>query len=109
QGTVVLPLLSSVHFDPKLWKNPDVFDPENFLDENGSFKKNEAFLPFGLGKRACVGEGLARVELFLFFSALLQHFTFTGVQPPEEINVTPACCSFGRLPRIYDCYVKVRE
>ncbi|KAJ8383912.1 hypothetical protein AAFF_G00213750 [Aldrovandia affinis] len=109
KGTVVLPLLSSVHFDPKLWKNPDVFDPENFLDENGSFKKNEAFLPFGLGKRACVGEGLARVELFLFFSALLQHFTFTGVQPPEEINVTPACCSFGRLPRIYDCYVKVRE
>ncbi|KAJ8414581.1 hypothetical protein AAFF_G00037830 [Aldrovandia affinis] len=109
EGTMVLPLLTSVLLDPKLWKNPDGFDPENFLDEKGRFKKNEAFLVFGLGKRACVGEGLARVELFLFFSSLLQHFTFTGAQPPEEINVTPACCSFGRLPRVYDCYVKVRE
>ncbi|KAJ8369161.1 hypothetical protein SKAU_G00091890 [Synaphobranchus kaupii] len=109
EGTMVLPLLSSVLSDPKLWKNPDVFDPENFLNENGSFKKNDGFLAFGMGKRACLGEGLARVELFLLFSSLLQRFTFRATQPPEVIETSPICCSFGRVPRIYNCYAKLRE
>uniref|UniRef100_A0A3P8ZYU8 Uncharacterized protein n=1 Tax=Esox lucius TaxID=8010 RepID=A0A3P8ZYU8_ESOLU len=108
EGTMVLPLLSSVLCDPELFKNPDEFDPENFLDENGRFKKNDGFLAFGLGKRACLGEALARMELFLFFTSLLQCFTFSGTQPPEEININPECASFGRMPRSYDCYIKVR-
>ncbi|XP_061072559.1 cytochrome P450 2M1-like [Conger conger] len=109
EGTMVLTLLSSVLSDPKHWKNPDAFDPENFLDENGRFKKNDAFLAFGLGKRVCLGEGLARVELFLFFSSLLQRFSFRATQPPEELDVSPTCSSFGRLPRTYSCYARLRE
>ncbi|XP_028972276.1 cytochrome P450 2M1 isoform X2 [Esox lucius] len=108
EGTMVLPLFSSVLSDPELFKNPDEFDPENFLDENGCFKKNDGFLPFGLGKRVCLGEALARMELFLFFTSLLQRFTFSGTQPPEEINVDPECASFGRIPQSYECYIKVR-
>ncbi|XP_048120007.1 cytochrome P450 2M1-like [Alosa alosa] len=104
----MVPLLSSVLSDHKLWRNPGNFDPENFLDEEGRFKKNDAFLAFGLGKRNCLGEGLARMELFLFTSSLLQRFTFVGTRPPEEIDTTPKCCSFGWLPRVYDCYTKLR-
>uniref|UniRef100_A0AAR2K2K4 Cytochrome P450 2M1-like n=1 Tax=Pygocentrus nattereri TaxID=42514 RepID=A0AAR2K2K4_PYGNA len=108
KGTTVLPLLSSVLSDPELWKNPDNFDPENFLDENGRFKRNEAFVVFGMGKRACLGEALARVELFIFFTSLLQQFTFKATQPPEEIDITPTICSFGRVPRSYECYAVSR-
>uniref|UniRef100_A0AAY5KYU9 Uncharacterized protein n=1 Tax=Esox lucius TaxID=8010 RepID=A0AAY5KYU9_ESOLU len=109
KGTMVLPLFSSVLCDPELFQNPDEFDPENFLDENGRFKKNDGFLAFGLGKRACLGEALARMELFLFFTSLLQRFTFSGTQPPEEININPECASFGRMPCSYECYIKVRN
>ncbi|XP_072547188.1 cytochrome P450 2M1-like [Salminus brasiliensis] len=104
KGAIVLPLLSSVLTDPKLWKNPNHFDPENFLDEEGRFKKNDAFVPFGMGKRACLGEALARVEVFIFITSLLQHFTFKATDPPEQIDTTPLICSFGRLPRSFECY-----
>ncbi|XP_066560014.1 cytochrome P450 2M1 isoform X1 [Amia ocellicauda] len=109
KDTMVLPLLSSVLSDPKLWKNPHTFDPENFLAEDGSFRKSDAFLAFGLGKRVCLGEGLARMELFLFFTSLLQRFTFSSTQPLEEINISPECCSFGKIPRSYYCHVKLRS
>ncbi|KAL7831935.1 hypothetical protein AOLI_G00294830 [Acnodon oligacanthus] len=108
KGTMVLPLLSSVLSDPELWKNPDHFDPENFLDENGRFQRNDAFVVFGMGKRSCLGEALARVELFIFLTFLLQRFTFRAIQPPEEIDITPAICSFGRVPHSYECYALSR-
>ncbi|MCQ7614287.1 cytochrome P450, partial [Salmonella enterica] len=75
KGTVVLVNLTGLHRDPKEWATPDMFNPEHFL-ENGQFKKRESFLPFSMGKRACLGEQLARSELFLFFTALMQKFVF---------------------------------
>lgn len=109
KGVMVFPLISSVLIDPKLWKNANCFDPENFLDANGRFRKNDAFVVFGMGKRACLGEALARIELFIFFTSLLQHFTFKATVPPEELDTTPINCSFGRMPRTYECYAIPRK
>uniref|UniRef100_A0A8C6S139 Cytochrome P450, family 2, subfamily r, polypeptide 1 n=1 Tax=Nannospalax galili TaxID=1026970 RepID=A0A8C6S139_NANGA len=74
KGTTVITNLYSVHFDEKYWKDPDMFYPERFLDSNGYFTKKEALVPFSLGRRHCLGEQLARMEMFLFFTALLQRF-----------------------------------
>ncbi|XP_025030630.1 cytochrome P450 2H2-like [Python bivittatus] len=85
--TAVTPMLSSVHFDPLHWETPEKFNPDHFLDEKGQFRKRDAFMPFSAGKRACPGEALARMELFLFFSTLLQKFTFHLVGDTKDTDV----------------------
>lgn len=83
KGTSVMPILTSVLFDKTEWATPDQFNPQHFLDSEGKFVKREAFLPFSAGKRACLGEGLARMELFLFFVTLFQKFSFVSLDGVE--------------------------
>uniref|UniRef100_A0A3Q3GFQ7 Uncharacterized protein n=1 Tax=Labrus bergylta TaxID=56723 RepID=A0A3Q3GFQ7_9LABR len=67
----------------------DVTFQDYFIKKDGHFKKRDAFIPFSAA-RACAGESLARMELFLFFTSLLQHFSFTpppGVKE-DELNLT---------------------
>ncbi|CAG0894369.1 unnamed protein product [Darwinula stevensoni] len=64
---------------------------ERFLDEDGKVKTNVSnFLPFGLGRRQCLGESLAKMELFLFMAIFMQKFTFCVPEghpiPPREAN-----------------------
>ncbi|XP_072846509.2 cytochrome P450 2C14 isoform X2 [Pogona vitticeps] len=94
QGTTVIPVLTSVHFDPLQWETPDKFNPGHFLDEKGQFWKRDAFMPFSAGKRACPGEALARMEIFLFFSILLQNFTFQLVGDAKNMEVSSLILEF---------------
>ncbi|XP_041842138.1 steroid 17-alpha-hydroxylase/17,20 lyase isoform X1 [Melanotaenia boesemani] len=86
QGTRVLINMWSIHHDPQHWDKPDLFNPDRFLDNLGQRVTPSCFLPFGAGPRVCVGESLARLELFLFLSSLLQRMSFrlpTGASPPN--------------------------
>uniref|UniRef100_A0A3B3VJR0 Cytochrome P450 2J2-like n=1 Tax=Poecilia latipinna TaxID=48699 RepID=A0A3B3VJR0_9TELE len=82
KGTLVMATLHSVLHDESMWETPHSFNPQHFLDQDGKFRKREAFMPFSAGKRVCLGEQLARMELFLFFTSLLQRFKFSP--PPGE-------------------------
>ncbi|XP_077782678.1 cytochrome P450 2K1-like isoform X1 [Podarcis muralis] len=92
KGTHIMPLLTSVLHDESQWEKPYQFYPEHFLDSEGKFIKRDAFMPFSAGRRACLGENLAKMELFLFFTSLLQRFTFQ--LPPgtseDDLDLTPA-------------------
>ncbi|XP_077192795.1 cytochrome P450 2B4-like [Paroedura picta] len=101
KGTMVLPLLNSVLHDPTQFEAPETFDPGHFLDEKGSFKKSAAFMPFSAGKRSCPGEGLARMELFLYFTSLLQNFALTSPLSSEDLDISPEYSGFGKAPRQY--------
>lgn len=117
QGVLIIPNLTSVLFDQREWETPHTFNPGHFLNEDGKFVKRAAFVPFSAGeqrqklntelyfcefrnmtgtldflwfvsgKRLCLGENLARMELFLFFTSFMQHFSFcmpAGVEPVLE-------------------------
>ncbi|XP_069550924.1 cytochrome P450 2J2-like [Brachyistius frenatus] len=106
KGTSVMPNLTSVLFDKTEWETPDTFNPSHFLDAEGRFVRRDAFLPFSAGKRACLGEGLARVELFLFFVGLFQKFRFStldGVELSTE-GITGAT----RTPYPFQIYASSR-
>ncbi|CAG0919314.1 unnamed protein product [Notodromas monacha] len=75
KDTQVLPLLWAVHMDPELWPDPESFRPARFLNDQGKVHKPEYFMPFGIGRRMCLGDVLAKMEIFLFFTSLLHAYT----------------------------------
>ncbi|XP_054838980.1 cytochrome P450 2J5-like isoform X2 [Eublepharis macularius] len=89
KGATVIPDVRSILFDPKHWETPQEFNPNHFLDKNGSFVERKEFLPFGAGARECIGEQLARIELFIFFTNLLRSFTFRPPEGVKRINEKP--------------------
>jgi cytochrome P450 len=44
------------------------------LDADGKLRKIDEFVPFSVGRRVCLGETLAKTELFLFFANFLQRY-----------------------------------
>ncbi|XP_013412375.1 cytochrome P450 2D17-like [Lingula anatina] len=104
KGTTILANHWSIFMNNELWGNPHAFQPERFLDECGRLKKIEQFIPFSVGPRSCPGEVLARQELFLVFTALLQGFSFRvpdGEALPDLHYPAPGMMIYlvtGKLP-----------
>eukprot|EP00079_Xenopus_tropicalis_P029601 XP_012825132.1 PREDICTED: cytochrome P450, family 2, subfamily C, polypeptide 8, gene 2 isoform X2 [Xenopus tropicalis] len=101
KGTTVIPLIGSALWDPAHWETPEEFNPEHFLNQNGEFYIPPAFMPFSAGKRVCLGEGLARMEIFLFFTALLQKFTIRVANQTDTYNLRTLRRAFRKKGLFY--------
>ncbi|CAL7950805.1 unnamed protein product [Xylocopa violacea] len=109
-GSQVVPLLHAVHMDPELWEEPEEFRPSRFLSAEGKVQKPEYFMPFGVGRRMCLGDVLARMELFLFFSSLMHTFELRSPQGSSlpslrgnaGVTVTPDPFDVCLMPRNLD-------
>ncbi|KAE9554553.1 hypothetical protein FO519_002257 [Halicephalobus sp. NKZ332] len=83
KGTCIVPQIGCVLFDEKYFPDPYKFKPERFIDENGNLKKIEQLVPFSVGKRQCLGESLAKMELFLILSNLYNQFEILPQNPKK--------------------------
>ena len=67
-NTMISPLMSEILKGDHWGEDKDMFRPERFLDQNGELVVDEHLIPFGIGRRHCPGESLAKIELFQFFT-----------------------------------------
>ena len=92
KDTVVFVNLHSLNYDKKTWDNPGEFRPRRFLREDGTSldpTKTISVMPFGAGKRRCIGSELARLEFFLYSSTLLQQCTFEANGDKPSLKSSP--------------------
>lgn len=79
-GTIILIPTYAFHHEPKLFPDPENFDPERFSDENKSNIKPYTYQPFGTGPRSCIGSRFALMETKLVFYHLLTKFEIVPVE-----------------------------
>lgn len=85
-----------LHRDPRFWNEPEVFEPDRFLTDE--INRN-AFVPFNIGPRKCMGMRMAYIEGTLTLAAILQRFTLQvreGWRPRHQLRVSTGLV--GGLP-----------
>lgn len=92
--------LWSLHHDESVWPDPWTFNPNRFLDADGNLlppnhDNRRKFLPFGAGRRVCLGETLAKNRLFLFAAALVQNFYFEAEDKENLPEIDPRTYKMG--------------
>ncbi|KAI1702541.1 cytochrome p450 domain-containing protein [Ditylenchus destructor] len=108
KGTIVAPELCTVLYDENIFPEPGVFRPERFLNEKGQLKKCEELIPFSVGKRQCMGESLARTELFLFTANFFYNFKVSPVDPSNPPKFRKIA-GISVKPAAYSCRIERRR
>lgn len=116
KGTQVLPNLYGIHMNPKLWHEPEKFNPSRFI-VNDKAHKPDYFIPFSVGRRMCLGDVLAKMEVFLFLVGLLQKYDLSVADedrhcPPQvkgTIGVSNTPASFRVALKIRKHFTKNQQ
>ena len=84
-----MPNLGRVHRNPEFFPEPYKFNPDRYLDKEGKFVASPKVVPFGVGKRRCLGETLAKAELYMFFTAILSRFDLAKGSESDILTDSP--------------------
>lgn len=101
-GTNILAPVWSIHHDPKIWPDPERFDPDRFSKENKEGRHPMAWLAFGAGPRNCLGRRFGLLETKMALVMLMRKFRMEmGPNTPRELKFavpTVTLCSAERIP-----------
>jgi len=95
RGAMIMVSPWTIHRHRKLWKSPDLFDPDRFSPAREAELTPGAYLPFGIGPRVCAGAGFANIESALIIARLARRYDFTAidadkVQPVARLTTRPS-------------------
>uniref|UniRef100_A0A0K0FGA0 Cytochrome P450 18a1 (inferred by orthology to a D. melanogaster protein) n=1 Tax=Strongyloides venezuelensis TaxID=75913 RepID=A0A0K0FGA0_STRVS len=105
KDTIIDPFYWGANMDEKYFKDPSVFNPNRFLDDEGNLKNKHEHMSFGKGKRICAGKSLAESEIFLIFTSLVQRYKFTHPNGPVDLSFD---FSGVLQPKTYTCKIEKR-
>ena len=94
RGSSVLIPIYRLHHDPRFWPDPEVFDPTRFMPENARRHHRSAYLPFGGGRRICIGSSFALMEATLIAASMSREFVYDlvaghPVEPEATLTLRP--------------------
>ena len=87
KGAIILTNIWGIQHDESRWPEPEKFLPERHLDNDGKFNTSSNWMIFNVGLRNCLGQKLAKMELFIVTISLFQKFSFAlppGTTPDME-------------------------
>ncbi|XP_063701883.1 methyl farnesoate epoxidase-like [Culicoides brevitarsis] len=108
KDSLAMVTLNTLHMDKDYWGDPEVFRPERFMNAEGNLIQHENFMPFGAGKRRCIGENLAKSSVFLFFASFIHSF---DILPPSkrELPSLEPIDGITLSPQPYKVFLKSRK
>ena len=104
-GTVLSVNPWVVHHHPSLFKRPENFEPERWLDDVQRKREEPFWIPFGAGYNRCPGRQLALMEVPKMAALMLRDFELERVEPGKEWEWRN---NFTAVPHGWDCFVTKR-
>jgi cytochrome P450 len=94
KGSTVIVPIHAIHHDPRFWPDPEVFDPSRFMPGSGKDRHRSAYLPFGGGRRICIGTSFALMETTLVTAMMSRDFVYDlvpghPVEPEATLTLRP--------------------
>ncbi len=89
KGSRVLFSIWATHRDPEVYPEPEEFRPERWIGDAAASRDRFAYLPFGGGRRICIGQGFAMLNAVMLGATMASRFEF-AVQDPTPINLVPS-------------------
>ena len=106
--TMIMVNVYHINRDPQVFPDPDSFYPLRWITDDGKFRGDllDKTPTFGVGRRACIGRPLARMELFLLLCRLIQTFVFTV--PEGQPRPSGSMVGDSVVPGTYMLKLKIR-
>ncbi|XP_053549176.1 cytochrome P450 4B1-like [Bombina bombina] len=107
EGCPVSVSVYSIHRNPDVWEDPEVFDPLRFSSENSAGRHSHAYLPFAAGPRSCIGQHFAMIEIQVAVALTLSHFEL--YLDPTRIPIKTAAITLKSRNGIYLRFESIHE